>query len=341
MAKKSVIQEEEIVNDNYIDTDEITPIENIKVSPAVMFEKEVKIGEDKTVSIETKERNIVSCLRDDIVIVRYVLKPNGFVKNPKNPQYGGLSEGSKIFFTVPRNRNGSLKNPLTNSEKAFLESYMGLEHDALSVYNTSNNYWINRGVLCDKTDKILRLSDPIDYIDYKILLANSDLIAPSLEDLQEVKKGTWRYVLIREGEENKIRKSKINQTQEAWKAFGSIENDKTKLKVIIQLLRGGFIAKDTKLDTLQFWLQEEINKDPKMVTTTIKDPNLDTKILLFEAVELNVIKKQGQFYYTLENLPLCEKGKDPVMKEVIDYLNSPMHQIERLSIEAKVKTARE
>ena len=39
---------------------------------------------------ETKEQGLVSCLRDNKAIVRFVKKPNGFVTNPKNPQYGGM-----------------------------------------------------------------------------------------------------------------------------------------------------------------------------------------------------------------------------------------------------------
>ena len=83
---------------------------------------------------------LISCLRNDKVIVRYVNKPNTNITNPKHVLYGGMAETAVRTFTVPMLRSGALVNILTDSEKDFLESYMGLEKNALSVYLKKDNY---------------------------------------------------------------------------------------------------------------------------------------------------------------------------------------------------------
>nr|DAU83986.1 MAG TPA: hypothetical protein [Crassvirales sp.] len=105
------------------------------------------------------------------------------VTNPKHILYGGMAENAVKYFTVPQLESGKLVNVLTDDEKNFLEEIMGLEYNALSIYKKENNYWHNRQVRLLKQDNILDLSDPEQYIKYKILLANKDEIAPSLQVL--------------------------------------------------------------------------------------------------------------------------------------------------------------
>jgi fructokinase len=73
---------------------------------------------------------------------------------------------------------------LTRDEKEYLEHVMGLEYNALSIYNKpENNFWSDANtngisaVTLSKSDTYLDLSNPNDYIRYKIALANKDYIA--------------------------------------------------------------------------------------------------------------------------------------------------------------------
>ena len=66
---------------------------------------------------------------------------------------------------------------------------MQLEYNALSVHKKVDNFWDDSNdvgiskVRLTKQDTILDLTSPEDYIKYKILLANKDFIAPSLQAL--------------------------------------------------------------------------------------------------------------------------------------------------------------
>ena len=89
---------------------------------------------------------------------------------------------------------------------------MGLEYNALSIYKKVDNYWENNMVRLTKQDNILDLSDPEQYIKYKILLANKNFIAPSLEILTDYPKATYQFVIIAEGEETKTAKDNMSIT---------------------------------------------------------------------------------------------------------------------------------
>ena len=130
----------------------------------------------------------VNCLRNERVIVRHIPKQSGMITNPKHILYGGMAENATKTFVVPVLSSGAFVNVLTDEEKAFLEEAMGLEYNALSIYKKplSENFWSdsNEGgisrVRLLKQDNYFNLSNPEDYIRYKILLANKDFIAPSL-----------------------------------------------------------------------------------------------------------------------------------------------------------------
>ena len=136
---------------------------------------------------EVSDSTLVSCLRNERIIVRHIPKQSGiWGNNPKHVLSGGMAEGATRVFVVPRLSSGMFVNVLTDMEKAFLEEIMGLEYNSLSIYKKVDNFWddsnengINK-VRLTKQDNYFNLSDPEDYIRYKILLANKDYIAPSL-----------------------------------------------------------------------------------------------------------------------------------------------------------------
>ena len=113
---------EEILDDLELPT-KVTPIENKEKK--VIKQKKVKRG------IEEDNDELVSCLRNEKIIVRYIPKMGGLWANTTNPRHvlsGGMADTSFKTYVVPRlASSGVYVNVLTNKEKEFLESYMGLE----------------------------------------------------------------------------------------------------------------------------------------------------------------------------------------------------------------------
>ena len=285
------------------------------------------------------DKPLISCLRNERIIVRHVPKEGGLVTNPKHILYGGMAENAVRYFTVPiLESSGAYKNVLTDDEKAFLEEVMGLEYNALSVYKKENNYWSNYQVRLTKQDNFLDLSVPDDYIKYKVLKANSNFIADSLETLQDKPKATYQFVMIREGEEESNESEKLSATMRCYMEYGKIKDDKDTLKCIIELIDGRPIAANSKIELLQGKINNLIQADSKLFLKIITDPLLSTKVLINKAIEAGIISKRGDQYYRISsNSPLCGNNEDPTLNVAARYLNLPKNQELKLSIEAKIK----
>lgn len=289
-----------------------------------------------------KEDALVNCLRNEKIIVRHISRQKGNITNPKHVLYGGMSNNAKRKFSVPKLSTGIYVNVLTNAEKAYLENIMGFEHNRLSIHRKKDNYW-NDGendaavVTLTKQDTILDLSNPEQYIKYKILLANKDKIAPSLQALMDSPKATYQFVLISKEDETKAAKQNMSNIQRCYKEFGKIEENKDVLRLIVETLTGKPTAANVKLDFLQTQANDLIQGDSKMFLNVITDPLLNTKVLIKKAVEAGLIaQRASQFYYRETNAPLCEYGEDATLSNAAKYLNQPKHQDVLFALQAKL-----
>lgn len=285
----------------------------------------------------------VSCLRNERIIVRYVPRTNSLITNPKHILYGGMAEGAKKTFVVPRLSSGTFVNVLTKAEKVFLEEFMGLEYNALSVFNKNNNFWDDSNedgissVTLLKQDNILNLSDPEDYIRYKILLANKDYIAPSLQELQDRPKPTYQFVIISTGDETKMAKKNMSATMQCYKEFGKIEDNIDILRLIVETIDGRPTAANTKLDFLQTRVNDLIQADSKLFLKVITDPMLATKVLIRKSIDNGSIIRRGNYHYLKNgNVPLCETNEEPTLNIAAKFLNLPKNQEIKFSLEAKL-----
>lgn len=295
--------------------------------------------------VVTSEDVTVNCLRNERIIVRHIPKLSGiWGNNPKHVLSGGMAESAIRTFVVPRLTSGLYINVLTDREKAFLEEIMGLEYNALSIYKKTDNFWddsnengINK-VRLTKQDNYLNLSDPEDYIKYKILLANKNFIAPSLQALQDTPRATYQFVIISEGEETKSAKDNMSTTMKCYKEFGKIEDNIDILRTIVETIDGRPTAQTVQLEFLQTKINTLIQSDSKLFLKVITDPMLTTKVLIKKSIEAGLISKRGNFLYLRkDNTPLCENNEEPTLNIAAKYLNSPQHQEIKFFLEAKLK----
>ena len=285
-----------------------------------------------------KEEKMINCLTNERVLIKFVPKENAMAGNdPKHVLYGGMAESSTKTYVVPMLRSGQLKDVLTKDEKAFLESYLGLEDNALSVYNMENNFWKKFKVTVRKEGESLNLADAMDYIRYKVLLANTDLIAASMQVLEDKPKSTYEFVLVREDERRGATKIKIDAKKEAYKIWGKIDEKPDMLRVIIETITRVPVSSTTPIDELNVTIESLIEKDPKHFIRVAEDEYLPTKVLIRNGIEAGVIiNRGGQLYMRDNNEPLCENG-EPTLNVAAGYLNMPKHQNTKLLIEDKVK----
>lgn len=285
------------------------------------------------------ENEPINPLRNEKIIIRFVPKENDTIVDRKHVAYGGMMDNSTRGFTVPVLSNGVYKNILTDNEKSYLEEVLGLEVNGLSVYNKKDNYWDNYLIKLGKQDTILDLSDPEDYIKYKVLLANKDTIAPSMRYLREYRKATYEYVIMEPNEEFSDSRNRVNNTMKCYEEFGAIKDKFDVLKCIIETVDGRPVANNTKIEFLQAKASDLITANPKLFLDTITDPLLNTKIIIKKAVEAGIISKRGEYYYLREDgSPMCSNNEDPTFTVAAKYLSLPQNQELKFSIEAKLNS---
>ena len=290
-----------------------------------------------------EEKPLINCLRNEKVIVRYLPKQSRMVTNPKHVLFGGMAENATRTFVVPMLSSGRYVNVLTDSEKDFLEELMGLPTNALSIYKKVDNFWDDANeagiskVTLRKQDNYLNLANVEDYIRYKILLANKEYIAPSLEALETNPKATYQFVILTEDSETQSAKKCMTILMQCYTAYGKIEDDVDALRVIIKTLTGVTVHKNTKKEFLQTKANELIQGNSKMFLKIATDPMLQTKVLIRRCIEGGLIAHRGNQYYIKEgNIPMCEDG-EPTLNVAAQWINLPKNQEIKLSLEAKLK----
>jgi len=319
----------------------------ISESAASLVEQEEtpkKVVEEK----QKPENNgeLESPLRNERIIVRHIARQRGFVTNPKHVLYGGMAENASRTFSTPRLDNGLFYNVLNNKEKAYLEKVMGLEPDALSIYKKVNNFWSDANpentsrVTLTKQDNVFDLSNRLDYIKYKILLANKDFICPSVQELQDRPKETYQFVIVRQEEEGKMGKKNMSITMQCYKEYGKIEEDKDKLRLIIETITSKKLDKRTSLDYMQTQINDIIQSNNKLFLKVVTDESLDTKVLIQKCFDAGLVANRGGYYYIRDgNVPMCESGEEPTLTSAAKWLVKPRNQEMRFSLEAKLEAA--
>lgn len=301
--------------------------------------EEQKVATKKAPVVKKREAveapDVTSCLRNEKVIVKRIFKENDGITDKKHPYYGGMAENSVNTFTVPILTNGSYKNVLTNAEKAFLEDYMGMQPNALSVHQKEDNYWENYFIRLTKQDTIFDLSNPEDYIRYKVLLANNDLICPSLKKLREAPKQTYCYVITSDKETYSNSKEVVSNKITCYKELGRIEDNYDVLKTIVETVDGRPVSMNSSLDFLKAKVTDLIEVDPREVLRVMTDPILPFRVLLNRAYQAKVVTKRGDYFYYSDE-PLCNDGENPTASYAARYLSLPQNQELKLAIEAKL-----
>lgn len=310
------------------------------VMPVETVEQQTpKRSRKKVQQEEVEEETFVNCLQNKTVIVRFVLKEHGNITNPKHVLYGGMAETATRFFVVPMSKTGSLINPLTQDEQKYLEHILGYEEGYLNAFKRKDNYWTsdNFKVRLTKQDNLLDLSNPDDYIKYKVLLLNSDEICPSMQELLDAPKATYQFVIVDEEIENNRELDEMNVGMKASMLLGKILSEPNKIRLIVQILAGKPIAKTSSEAFLKKEAYKYIQANPKMFIAIAEDKYIDTKVFIQSCVEAGIIKVNGNFYYDDNMNPLAPDNAEPTFTNAAIFLNQPRNQSLKLKLEAKLK----
>jgi len=285
---------------------------------------------DKKVTVRT------DFLEEKIVSVKFITKETNGIKDVKHVAYGGLLNGAEIAIPAPTMDNKKMKNLLTNVEKEGLEFI--LKGVNLSIYG---EFWKENGeaykmgilpVYLGKDELRLDLSDPYDYIKFKVLKA-CPIVANSLDEISH--RATNKFVLTSASEQMAKEINKVGHKVNAYKLFVKFENDKQVLRYALRNL-GRNTNRSHKIDFLQSEFHKELEKNPSMVNSLLGDEFIKTKVLLEACYEFGAVNKVDSKFYTLDDEPISD-GDTPILQTAAEYLASNLGQEMRLALEAKLK----
>jgi hypothetical protein len=271
------------------------------------------------------------------VVVKPNLKNSGWIKNPRHAAFFKV-EGTYDRLMVPQMRNGQLANVLTDDEKDYLEDVLQLEKNALSIYKKGNeNFWFNFIVMLGKEPAYLDLSNPQDYLRYKVILANKQIVAPNIKSLKGRK--TYKYYIEDEREVAEIQATKANINKQAWLAYAKISDNKKELRRFLITHNEVFnkatkkIATDSKLEFLQNEVSAIVENKMADFLDIVSSANYDVRATIAEGVQVGVIERKGTKYYLAGGV---DKLGDTLL-DAVEYISSPANQETRLLIEQRIK----
>ena len=88
---------------------------------------EVEKPQQKTITkkqrqeVKSEEPELINCLSNERVVVRYIPKNGMWGNNPKHVLAGGMAEGAVRIFTVPKLSSGIFVNILTSFSLSISE----------------------------------------------------------------------------------------------------------------------------------------------------------------------------------------------------------------------------
>jgi hypothetical protein len=285
--------------------------------------------------METKEVKVMTSLPKEVVTVKFLPRKKGMAANVEDNHViaGGMLNNSVKRFFAPLKRTGGIANVLTNAEKDYLERVTGMD---LSVYG---DFWETFSVRLykEEANNIFDMSDPMGYISVKLLeMCNHD-IAPSWDQRDD--KPTYQFAITREGEVTDEKKRKLDVKKEAFKAYGRIEHDRSRLLMVLKLLTNKPISPDSKLEWIQGQVEEYLDREPQKFLNIVENPSFETMSLIQRGIDTKVIQKRGNKYTTIDGLELAESGEVPVYANAIKYLENDKNQDIRAHIEARINEA--
>lgn len=283
------------------------------------------------------------------VLVKPIIRQGQWL--PKDHSGSFMYDNTRLVLQAPISQDtGRIKNPLTREEQEFFESNeSGLDfaRGDLSPSKKKDNFWEEHQVHVRKPDAIvtdetilmvLDLSDPMQYLEYKILMANTSVgggvVAPSWE-LREAS-GEYKIALVREKEKDKEKVTKANKKVQAYKQLGKIDSSSEKLYNTLYVYylssTSDTSKKPSKDSSKEFYIAELgniIEKDVEGFLAVIEDKdNFDYKLLVMQALEKGEINySRARGFETDDKIPM---GR--TLSQAVGFLKDPKNQEDYLRL---------
>lgn len=278
------------------------------------------------------------------VTIQPIFRSSGWITDPSHEAFF-LCGTSTVNLTAPRNKiTGELICPLTEEERNFFEnkeiSGMSFEKGDLSPYNKTFNYWKSKEakVRLGKDNVELDLANPYHYIRYKILLANTDIIAPSPD--KAFSKKSYKFMIVEENFQMAKRLTKTEKLKEAYIFYGKIEDSVLEMETFLKVY-----GKKVPTTANKTWLQDKISEiietdlDGFLQLAANKDRNV--RLFIEDCVTNGIIIKENHKYFLQGGEKLSFKTDLPLIDNVVKFLTAPVNSDLYIELQERLKQTKE
>lgn len=259
------------------------------------------------------------------------IKPTSFIPDVTHVASFLAPRAKKIYVTPIDTRTNRFKEILSSEEREYLENMLGR---SLSIYDREDNYWEKKAVILGKEVVELDLSDPVQFIEYKILLSNTLEICPDKRKLRA--KLTYKYYMEDLEAEAFIQAEEADVEEAAWELFGEIKRDRQKMMNFLRVtgrrldehVSDAFLVTEIKNKYLKSTFQ-----NIQYFYNTLNSPDFDLEVMIQKALSSGVIVKDRNRY--LIQGELVANSKEGLMS----FFKNDKNQDTLLIVEEQVKIA--
>ncbi len=277
--------------------------------------------------VEKEPLTIESILKNKKILVKPIFRNNG--NFPKGHD-GEFMFTDTVWSTDLRPEPGTnrYKAILTEDERLVFERTLNLEPGSMSFYKKTG-FWPKFRVKLTKEGKTLNLSEPLDYLEYLVLLADRR-IAPNWNAKYD--SGEYKFALVDEEETIKDNVNKSDLNKKAYKYLGKIEDSVEDMTMVIRLASNK-IVKSKDLEFLQSEVQKIIDTNIKGFVEVMEDKSFGTKAFINKALDAKALDRTVKGGYAL-------KGGDEIgrtLSETVEFLESNKNQDIFLKLKAQIE----
>ena len=216
------------------------------------------------------------------------------------------------------------------TERQFFEKELGI--DLNPSLSKDENFWRTdkRGrVTLTREGTTLNLNQAMDMLRYKILMSNTNLIAPSYEVRKQ--RQTYEFMVVDQNKQVSQRVEEASIKAKAFSKYSEITGNSAEMKTFIRS-----IGRTIPTNYTDDWLRSEIltvlENSEKNFLNIVEDKNYKRKAFIQKATEVGAIKRMSDKRYVLDN------GKElGDLHGVIQFLEE--NQEMRMRIESQIKMA--
>lgn len=291
------------------------------------------------------DKKLINCLSNDKVFVKYIRKSNPLYDQTNHVSVtGGLHEKARKMYSCPVSyTDNSYLKILTEDEFDYLQSVINSD-----ISYTNEEFWRNITFVLKKTGQILDKSNPMQYIQWRMLLAWTDpeivgydrIIGTTNLD-RENENPAFQFVLVDPGKVKSTKKEAILKRNKALMKLGKYEENREVLTYLLYVsTKDHRIPADTEDNSdLVIYFDEMISNNPALFIRHIEDKLLEAKASVFSAFLKGIVKKEGESYFFNIKGNLKKLGSDRStadLETAANFILDPVNQEIKLAIEASL-----